>query len=102
MKNSKVILFTIFLTIIFLVTLTFYKIGVRHLELSIHVVEKRIIEGAKTCVWEDKCLDSFVTLQELIQMGYLKDEVNPKTKMYYNTLSYVEWNNDEYKFVVVD
>lgn len=97
-NNRNCILFTVFFSLILIIGLTIYKIYDTHLQRSFLVVEKRIIEGAKECVWNDECKESKITLGQLISLGYVKEEVNPKTKMYYNHNSYVINKDNNYTF----
>ena len=64
------------------------------------VSEKRIIEAYQRCLNEDKCLTNKITLKELEKLGYISKEINPKTKTYYNSNSYIIKNNDNYEFVI--
>ena len=98
MNNRNCILFTILFSLILIIGLTIYKVYDTHLKRNFWVVEKRIIEGAKECVWNDECSAGKITLGELISLGYAKEEVNPKTKMYYTHESYVLVENNQYTF----
>ncbi len=97
-NNRNCILFTIFFSILLIVGLTIYKVYDTHIKRNFLVVEKRIIEGAKECVWDEICDTNKITLGELIILGYAKEEVNPQTKMYYNHNSYVLIHENTYTF----
>ena len=97
-NNRNCILFTIFFSLILIIGLTIYKVYDTHLKRNFSVVEKRIIEGAKECVWDEVCTEDKITLGELITLGYAKEEVNPQTKMYYTHNSYVLIENNNYSF----
>lgn len=100
--NSKTsIFFTIAFSLILLIGLTIYKVNTEHMKRNFAVVEKRIIEGAQACVWNDDCTEGTITLGNLISLGYAKEEVNPKTKMYYSHNSYVEVKDNVYTFYEV-
>lgn len=101
MRNTKFIIFTILFAILMISGYTVFKIQKRHLELSILVTERRILEGAEQCFYEDKCSGSTFSLEMLINLGYVKDEVNPVTKLYYNKKSYVEKKENTYTFIEV-
>lgn len=102
MSNLKIIIFTILISLILLVGATFIDIYKTHKNRLILVSQKRITEACETCFLEEKCHSSKVTLQELIDLNYLKEEVNPLTKMYYSKESYVTKENDTYVFHEVD
>jgi len=87
MSNFKIISFTIFLSMLLVISFTIYKVQENHNKIVLLVSEKKIEESAAECFYEDKCTGSIVTLGELIQLGYAKEEVNPVTKMYYEVLS---------------
>ena len=73
MSNLKIIIFTFLISLILLVGASFIDIYKTH-----------------------------KNLQELIDLNYLKEEVNPLTKMYYSKKSYVTKENDTYTFYEVD
>ena len=98
MRNLKIVLMTLLLACILITVTTLYKVQKRHEERLVLVTEKRITEGATNCYWDDVCKDSYVTLGELIELGYAKEEVNPITKMYYSHNSYIEKDGNTYTF----
>ena len=100
-NNKTSLLFTFLVIVVLLIGMTIYKVSEIHLQRSFTVTEKRIIEGAQACVWSDVCKESRITLGTLINLGYVKEEVNPKTKMYYSHESYVEIKDNTYTFVAV-
>lgn len=102
MKSFKIIFATFLLSVLLIVSFSILKVQKRHDEMVILVSEKKITEAAMNCYFDDQCLfDDKVTLGELIQKGYLKEEVNPITKMYYSHDSYVEKKENTYLFVEV-
>ena len=92
---------TFLLSMLIIVSFSIYKVQKKHDNFVLQVSEKRITEAAMSCYYEEKCFENKVTLGELIFMGYLKEEVNPKTKMYYSHESYVEKKENTYTFVEV-
>ena len=102
LNNRNSILFTITIILLLLVGLTVYKVYEKHMTRSFLVVEKRIIEAAKSCVWDGVCNEKEILLGKLITSGYAKGEVNPKTKMYYSHNSYVLVNENQYTFFEVN
>lgn len=101
-SNFKLCFGTFFLTVLLVLGISFYNAYKEHEKRLILVSEKRIIEACQTCFLEDKCEGKIVTLKELIQLNYLKEEVNPITKMYYSQDSYVAKENNTYVFHGVD
>ena len=89
MNNKTAILITILIIVFSSIALTLWKVSNRHLERTVLVVQKRIIESALDCFNDDVCLNDKVTLGELIKKGYLSKEINPVTKTYYSNESYV-------------
>lgn len=88
--NRNFVIITIVLTLASVGLYSFYKINMRHNARLTEVSEKKIIEKAKECVWDDVCTENTITLGFLIEKGYLKEEVNPITKKYYSHESYVD------------
>lgn len=101
MKSLKMILLTIVISIFCIVNYTLYKVYERHIKLMVLVTEKRITESAMNCYFDDVCVENKVTLKELVRLNYSKEEVNPKTKIYYSLDSYVLKNENTYTFVEV-
>lgn len=98
-KNYNIIIFTIVIMIVFLMAGTVYKVEKEYQNRKVLVVEKRIIEAAINCINDDRCNTKEITLLSLIQKGYLKEEVNPITKMYYSNDSVVKKENGVYSFI---
>ena len=63
------------------------------------VVEKKVIEAAKNCKANDDCPTTTITLDELINKGYIDKVYDPISKELINTKSYIDLNNDEFKVV---
>lgn len=101
MRDVKLILVTLLLCVALIVGVTIYKVQKEHLDLQVLVVTKKIEEAAMQCTWDDVCTESLITLGDLISYGYLSDEVNPVTKLYYNHESYVLVSSDGYTFYEV-
>ncbi len=99
MKNKTIILITILTVVISICIATSWKVNKRHLQREVEVVEKRIIEGAIDCYNKNDCTGNKITLKNLINKGYAKKEINPKTKTYYDLNSYVIYENNKYDFV---
>ncbi len=98
MKKRYIICITIVISGLLITAATFFKVTKNHTDRVILVTEKRITEAAKECVWNEDCKENKITLGYLIQKGYLKEEVNPITKMYYTHESYVLKENEQYTF----
>lgn len=98
MKEKVVVSVTVLGIIAALILGTIYKVYEIHMNRSYLVVEKRIVEGALSCVYDGKCEDSDITLGALISKGYASDEINPKTKLYYERDSVIKKVNDTFVF----
>ena len=102
MSNLKVIILTLITSLIFLLGVSFIDIYKLHEKRVILVSQKRITEACETCFLEEECSGEKVTLGELISLNYLKEEVNPLTKLYYSHDAYVIKENNEYFFYDVE
>lgn len=101
MSKTKIIVLTLLISFFSVFSLTLWKVQKKHQDALVLVVEKRIIEAAEDCLRNDDCQRTPITLQKLITEGYLKEEVNPITKMYYKHDSYVDLKDNQYIFVEV-
>ena len=97
MKISSIIIIILIIAIP-----TTYKVIKNHNQNLYKVVEDKIVEKAKKCYYDKKCLEDKITLKELYKNKYLDKVSDPISKEYYNENSYVEIKNNKYKFVVVD
>ena len=100
--NKICITITIIIILSLIIGVTTYKVLDEHNAKLTLVEEKYIIETAKKCLNEKKCSGSKVTLQTLYNLEYLEMQANPVTKKYYSPESYVEVNEANYTFIVVD
>lgn len=96
-QNKTIVTLTLIgaLFIIILPTiLSIYKNHENRLEL---VATKKITESAETCRNDNVCKKEKITIEELKQTGYLKEDVvNPKTKEYFSGTTYVIFENNNY------
>ena len=100
MRSSKTIIcITIIVCSLMISIPTFYNvISENHRKLYI-VTEKYVIEAAKNCYFDDKCKNTKITLKELYDNNYLKDEViNPVTKEIYSDNSFVNLKKKDSTF----
>lgn len=100
MNTNKII---VYITLIFVLLVigipTFYKVTNLHQDNLIKVTDKKIIEAAKKCYYEGKCLDTRITLESLYTNNYLTDDViDPISKVVYSKNSYVLNEKDEFTF----
>lgn len=102
MRSRFFVSLTFFLVIGSIMSSTMVKAQRAHDERTLLVTKKRIVESAERCYNEDACTGTLVTLQELMNKGYLKAEINPLTKAYYHQNSYVKVENNEYYFVDIE
>ena len=100
--NKKVVIISVIIILAIISILTAYKVVTNHQKNLYKVVNNKIIESAKRCYYDEVCQDEKITLEFLYQNNYLEEKVNdPVSKEYYNELSYVIRNDDNYEFVVV-
>ena len=103
MKTNKIIVISSIIIIILIIAIpTTYKVIKNHNKNLYKVVEDKIVEKAKACYYDQKCLNEKITLKELYDNKYLDKVSDPISKEYYNENSYVERKNNKYKFVVVE
>ncbi len=103
MKTNKIIVISSIIIIILIIGIpTTYKVIKNHNQNLSKVVEDKIIEKAKECYYDKKCLNEKITLKELYDNKYLAKISDPISKEYYNENSYVERKNNKYKFIVVE
>lgn len=100
--SKRIFLVTIILVISLIGGMTLYKIRQIHHAKLLLVSKKYIEEQAQKCYNEKKCQKDIVTLQELENLNYLNNEVNPVTKEYYNKNSYLKKEGDNYFLVIID
>ena len=100
--NKVTIIGTIVIIFLIIFLPTTYKVIKTHHDNLYRVVEEKIIENAKKCYYEDKCLEDKITLDTLYQNGYLDACVDPVTKEYYNKESYVLVKDNDFTFVRVN
>ena len=103
MNTNKIVVISSIIIIILIIGIpTTYKVIKNHNQNLYKVVEDKIIEKAKSCYYDQKCLNEKITLKELYDNKYLDKVSDPISKEYYNENSYVEIKNNNYKFVVVE
>lgn len=100
--NKILINFTIVAILLIVGIPTVYKVIKTHQTNLLIVSEKRIVEAAIKCINKGDCEKEKVTLKELYAKRYLSKEADPLTKEYYNELSYVKLNNNDYVFIKED
>ncbi len=97
--NYKINIALIFIAfLLFLVPSVFYLLK-QHYDSMYLVVEKKVIEAAQTCKAKEDCISSTVTLEELIDKGYIDKVYDPISKELINTKSYIDLSKDEFKVV---
>lgn len=99
-KNKKIILIISCVIISVIVITSIIKVSMNHSEKLYDSTVSKIIETAKRCYNEEKCLSNKITLKELYDLKYLDQMSNPKTKEIFNENSYVVIENNEGKFKV--
>lgn len=103
MNTNKITIIGSIIAILLIILIpTVYKVIKIHHNNLYQVVEEKVINSAKKCFYEEKCLNEKIYLKELYELSYLEKVSNPITKEYYNEESYVEKNNNVFKFIVVE
>lgn len=98
--NKKWIFGTLGICLLLIIVPVFYKIYQNHEKRLLLVSEKRIIEAAIDCYNLNQCENSKITLKELHEKNFLKNqEVHPITHIPYHENSYVEYYENDYHFV---
>lgn len=92
MNTNKIVIYITILAIVIIIGCpTLYKvIKENHRKLYV-VTNKLVTEAAERCFYESNCENSTITLKELYEKKYLKEEIiDPVTKIVYNETSYIE------------
>ena len=97
-KNKVIIYSTILITIFLIFVPSVYKTIKQHNDRLLAVTTKKIIETAKSCYYNESCIEEKITLNELYEKTELKELINPLTKKVYNSESYVDVK-DNFAFV---
>lgn len=100
--NKITIIFTCISILLIISIPTIYKVVEKHNNDLYVVVENKIIEAAKNCYYDEKCLNEKILLKDLYDLKYLEEVSNPVTKEYYNENSYVERNNLKFTLKIVE
>ena len=100
-NNKKWILGTLVVLVLSFGMYISYSVIKEYRNNLILVTEKRIVEAAKKCFDEEKCLQYPITLKDLYRFSYLEQEIHPLTKEIYNEESYVINKNGKLEFIVV-
>ena len=97
--NSKINIALIFIAfLLFLVPSVFFLLK-QHYNSMYLVVEKKVIEAARNCKAQDDCLTTTITLEELINKGYIDKVYDPISKELINSKSCIDLTKDEFKVV---
>lgn len=100
MNKNKIIIYGTILIVILLIAIpSTLKTVQKHNHRLEMVAEKKIIETAKDCYYNESCVDSHITLKELYEKMHLEEMTNPLTKQVYNSDSYVDVDNN-FNFVI--
>ncbi len=99
--NKISVIVSIVLIILIISVPTFYKVVKNHVDNLYLVVEDKIIESARKCYLEDKCLNEKITLKELYDNNYLDKVIDPISKEYYSESCYVLRDDNNFEFIVV-
>ena len=98
--NKKLTISSIIIIILIIAIPTTYKVIKNHNDHLYQVVEKKIVEAAKKCYYEEICSHETITLKKLYEYELLEPVSDPISKEYYNEDSYIEIDNNNFKFIV--
>ncbi len=101
-KISKIIIGVLIIATISIVFFASYKrIYKDHQEKLVKVLTRKVEEAGKKCFLEKQCSGQEVTIKELKEKGYLKEElVNPLTKEVINENLKVTYKDKECYFKI--
>ncbi len=103
MNTNKIsIIITIFALILIISIPTTYKIFKIHDNSLYSVINKKIVEAAKECYYNNECTENKIYLKDLYDLRKLEKVSDPITKEYYNEESYVLKSDNDFKFIVVN
>lgn len=97
--NKTVIIGSIIIILLIIGIPTTYKVIKNHQKNLLKSTESKIVNAAKKCYFEEKCLDNKIYLKDLYNLEYLDKVSNPITKEYYNENSYIEIEDSNFKFI---
>ena len=99
MKKSKIILIlSIIAVLLIFVPATIFIVKTHNDSLRL-VVEKKVKEAAELCFNEKKCENKKITLNELIEKGYIEKMYDPVSKELINLNSYVDLDKNAFEIV---
>lgn len=95
MNKNKIIIYITILILILMISIpsVIKTINIHNKRLE-KVTTGKIIEMAKKCYYNESCVEDKITLAELYEKTDLKELTNPITKKVYNSLSYVDVENN--------
>ena len=102
MNTNKITIMGSIIAIILIIGIpTTYKVIKSHQNNLYKSVEARIIEAAKKCYFEEKCVNEKIYLKDLYELEYLEKISDPVTKEYYSEESYIEIKDNTFTFVSI-
>ena len=103
MNTNKITVIGSVIAILLIISIpTIFKVVKNHQDNLYQALEEKVINAAKKCYYEEKCIDTNITLKELYELNYLDKINNPISKEYYNEKSYVEYKDNKFKFIVIE
>ena len=98
-KINKInIILIIIIVLLVLVPATIYIIK-NHYDSLYLVINKRVVEQANNCYYDNICENKVIKLNELIEKGYMDKVYDPISKELINLDSYVDIDKQEFKIV---
>lgn len=103
MNNNKiVVIFTVIILFFLILVPSVKKVVDDKKNNHLLVLKKKILLKAKLCWDESKCTNNKIYLQDLYDLEYLSKLVNPNTKEYVNSNSYIEKTGEKITVTLVD
>ena len=103
MENNRPIIYITLVALLFIIGIpTIINIKDNHNDKLYLTMKLKIIEAAKKCYLEDKCIDQNVKVSYLIDNSYLETVIDPISEEPINNDSYViKKDNNIYEFYLI-
>ena len=100
MNTNKIAVISSIIVILLIIFIpTIYKVVGNYQNNLLRSTESKIIEAAKSCYFEENCVNDKIFLNELYNLNYLEEKIsNPITKEYYSDNSYILIKDGEFIF----
>lgn len=93
MKNRVVVAITLIVIAAIVAIPTYFKLKESHENKLKKVIKNEIINASKQCFLDNVCTGDQTTLKFLYEKKYLKKQIDPSTKKYYNESSIIYYKD---------